>query len=187
MISRNYFLSVLLLLLSGAASSPAQSPSSTDSQINQRLKNFIEKNKRAPGIVVGLVDENGSRILADGIRGTAETNLVNGDTVFEIGSVTKVFTTLLLQEMVDHNEVKLDDPIGKFLPPSVKSPSRNGKQITLLDLATQSSGLPRLPDNLTGLRALLHPDNPYVYYTPEKLYAFLSSHKLTRDIGSAYE
>ena len=178
---------VLVLLLSGTALSPGQSHPPADSQVKQRLKNFVEKNKRAPGIVVGLIDEKGSRVLAYGNRGTDQASSVDGDTVFEIGSATKVFTTLLLQEMVDRNEVKLDDPIGKFLPPSVKSPSRNGKQITLLDLATQSSGLPRLPDNLMGLRTLMHLDNPYADYTPEKLYEFLASYKLTRDIGSKYE
>lgn len=51
---------------------------------------------------------------------------MNGDTVFEIGSITKTFTTLLLQDMIERGEMKLKDPVAKYLPPS----SRNGRQIT---------------------------------------------------------
>ena len=70
---------------------------------------------------------------------------LDGDSVFEIGSVTKVFTATLLSDMVERGEVSLNDPISKFLPRTVKTPTRNGKEITLLDLATQTSGLPRRP------------------------------------------
>jgi CubicO group peptidase (beta-lactamase class C family) len=80
--------------------------------------------------------------------------------VFEIGSITKVFTASLLADMVAKGEVRLDDPVAKYLPTSVRVPSHNGKQITLIDLATQSSGLPRMPNNFTpansGILRRLH-------------------------------
>jgi D-alanyl-D-alanine-carboxypeptidase/D-alanyl-D-alanine-endopeptidase len=76
----------------------------------------------------------------------------------------------------------LDDPVAKYLPANVKMPERNGKQISLLDLATYRSGLPWIPD---GIRE--DADNPYASYTAEQLYAFLSGHTLKFDPGSHYE
>src|SRR5262249_5931730 len=108
---------------------------------------------------------------------------VNGDSVFEIGSVTKVFTAILLADMVERGEVSLNDPISKYLPESVKTPTRDGKEITLRDLSTQTSGLPRMPNNLSPKDA----QNPYADYSVEQMYAFLSNYTLTRDIGAKYE
>jgi len=130
-----------------------------------------------------VLDDAGARFYARGARNAGGGDAVDADTVFEIGSITKVFTALLLQDMVDHGEVKLDDPISRYLPASVKAPSRDGKEITLLDLATQHSGLPRLPENLSPKDGA----NPYADYTVEQLYQFLSGYKLTRDIGAKYE
>src|SRR5581483_6488968 len=85
-------------------------------------------------------------------------------------------------DMAQRGEVKLDDPIAKYLPPVAKIPQRNGKQITLIDLATHTSGLPRMPENFRPE----DPNNPYVDYSTEALYSFLSSYELKRDIGSKY-
>jgi CubicO group peptidase (beta-lactamase class C family) len=73
--------------------------------------------------------------------------------------------------------------VAKFLPAPVKVPSRNGRQITLLDLSMQVSGLPRLPDNLKPG----DPANPYADYDAAKLYEFLARYQLTRDPGEKYE
>ncbi len=103
--------------------------------------------------------------------------------LFEIGSVTKTFTATILATMVLDGSVKLDDPVAKYLPASVHVPSHNGKAITLLNLATQHSGLPRLPSDLDPADA----QDPYAHYTVAKMYAFLSSYKLTRDPGAKFE
>ena len=102
---------------------------------------------------------------------------------FEIGSNTKVFTALLLSEMVQRGEVSLTDPVAKYLPATLKAPERGGKQITLVDLATHTSGLPRDPSNLNpgDLR------NPYAGYSLAQLYDFVAGCRLTRDIGSRFE
>jgi len=127
------------------------------------------------GIVVGLLDSDGKgRVVAVGVP---------ADRVFEIGSITKTFTASILAGMVADGSVRLDDPVAKFLPASVRVPSRNGRQITLVDLATQSSGLPRLPSNMAPRDSA----NPYADYTPEQMYAFLSSYELPRDPGETYE
>jgi CubicO group peptidase (beta-lactamase class C family) len=140
------------------------------------LVNRVDEGKRAVGIVVGTIDAKGREVIA-------YPATVDGDSVFEIGSITKVFTSLLLADMVERGEVKLDDPVAKFLPASVKVPSQGPRQITLLDLSMQVSGLPRMPNNFKPA----DPQNPYADYTPQKLYEFLSGYTLTRDIGSKYE
>jgi CubicO group peptidase (beta-lactamase class C family) len=176
-----------LLFLSMAGSLFAQADPPTDGQIQQRLQLTVVQNKLKSGIVVGIIDEHGSKVIAYGNSDDSAVKPVNGDTVFEIGSVTKVFTTLLLADMVDRGQVKLDDAIGKFLPATVKLPSRNGRQITLLDLATHTSGLPRLPGDMSTIYMLFHGDNPYAAYGTDQLYDFLSHYELTRDIGAQYE
>lgn len=138
---------------------------------------------RAVGIVAGIVNEHGTQIVTAGKVALGAAQPPGGDTVYEIGSITKVFTSLILADMIEKGEVKPGDPVSKFLPATVKMPSRNGREITLLDLSMQVSGLPRLPDNLKPA----DPANPYADYTPAKLYEFLSSYKLTRDPGEKYE
>jgi serine-type D-Ala-D-Ala carboxypeptidase/endopeptidase len=159
----------------------AQLPS--DSEIRQMLVDRIDAQKQAVGIVVGIVDAKGRRVVSYGSLDKDDKRPLNGDTVFEIGSMTKVFTSLILMDMVQRGEVSLDDPVAKFLPAGVKVPERGGRKITLRDLSTQTSGLPRLPDNLHPK----DPRNPYADYTVEQLYQFLSGYQLTRDIGEKYE
>ena len=159
---------VLLAHTTGAAVLP-------DKDIRAILVDRIDVQKQGVGIVVGVVDPSGRRTVAYGP--------VDANTVFEVGSVTKVFTSLLLADAVERGEVALTDPVAKFLPPNVKVPEHGGKKITLVDLATHNSGLPRLPANFHPK----DPGNPYADYTVEQLYEFLSSYELTRDPGSKYE
>ncbi len=154
-----------------------------ESEIQKILQNAVEKQKLAPGIVVGVIDESGRKVISYGKPEHDSTRDVNGETVFEIGSVTKTFTACLLEKMVGRGELSLDDPAQKFLPKSVTLSSRNGKQITLRDLATHTSGLPRMPDNF----APSDRTNPYADYSVQQMYDFISEHKLRREIGSKYE
>ncbi len=155
----------------------------SDSDIRQILVDRIDTQKQSVGIVVGVIDPKGRRIVSYGALNQGDLRPLNGDTVFEIGSITKVFTSLILADMVQHGEVSLDDPVAKYLPPGVKMPTRGGKQITLVDLSTHTSGLPRLPGNLKPQ----DPENPYADYTVDQLYQFLDGYTLTRDIGSQFE
>ncbi|HUD99698.1 MAG TPA: serine hydrolase [Bryobacteraceae bacterium] len=151
-------------------------------EIRSIMANRVARGKAA-GIVTGIIDEKGRQVIATGkvsLDGAAQPD---GDTVYEIGSVTKVFTSLILADMIEKGEVKPDDPVAKFLPATVNIPSRNGRQITLLDLSMQVSGLPRLPTNFKPA----DPANPYADYDAAKLYDFLSHYQLTRDPGEKYE
>jgi serine-type D-Ala-D-Ala carboxypeptidase/endopeptidase len=136
------------------------------------------------GIVVGVIDATGRRtIVSAGTAGERSTRPLDGRTVFEIGSVSKVFTAALLAEMVGRREVALTDPVSRLLPPSVRVPARDGREITLETLAAHTSGLPRLPTNLKPA----NPENPYADYSVEQLYQFLAGYELTRPIGETYE
>jgi CubicO group peptidase (beta-lactamase class C family) len=177
------FVLIILLLLLPLSKASAQGAEPDDAYIRAILQERVEKSKRNIGIVVGLVSSKGSRIISYGKPALNSNAALDGDTVFEIGSITKVFTSLLLADMVLRGEVSLSDPVAKYLPRAVKVPTRNGREITLLDLATHTSGLPRLPNNLKPK----DPNNPYVDYTVEQMYEFLSGYILTRDIGEKYE
>ncbi len=185
MVNKPKRLAVLLAVAAHAALATSQLRAQvaipSDSALRAILQDRINT-KRAVGIVAATLDHGQSRIFTAGASGAPGASL-DGNTVFEIGSITKVFTASLLADMVARGEVQLDDPVAKYLPKSVRVPSRNGRQITLLDLATQSSGLPRLPNNLAPADST----NPYADYTVDQLYAFLSSYELPRDIGVQYE
>src|SRR5690242_7700258 len=142
------FLAVLLLCGLRAFAQATPAPAAvTDAEIKSALADRIDTAKKSVGIVVGVIGPQGSRTVGYGKLSATDPRTPDGDTVYEIGSVTKVFTSLLLADMVQKGEVKLDDPVSKFLPATVKVPERNSKKITLVDLATQSSGLPRMPTN----------------------------------------
>ncbi|WP_397362979.1 serine hydrolase [Olleya sp. R77988] len=131
------------------------------------------------GIVVGFIDGDTVEYFSSGNTALKNGTPVNEDSVFEIGSISKVFTTTLLALKVNDGSMRLEDPISKYLPKSVKVPTRNGKEITLFHLATHTSGLPRMPDNWTPA----NPDNPFADYTYKNLYSFISNYTLTHDIG----
>ncbi|MBC3808146.1 serine hydrolase [Undibacterium seohonense] len=163
--------------------SSTTTPRLSDEQIRQVLVQRIDDWHIGVGIVVGIVSPEGRRIISYGKTGQENGSTVDQKTVFEIGSITKVFTSLLLTDMIARGEVKLDDPVAKYLPSDVKVPERDGKKITLRDLAQQVSGLPRLPSNLAPKDG----NNPYNDYSTEQLFQFLSNYQLTRAIGSQYE
>jgi len=135
-------------------------------------------------VVVGLVDEGGTRVFGYGKTAAgAGGSTPDGDTVYEIGSASKVFTSLLLADMVSRGEVKLDDPVQKYLPAGVKVPKKGEQPITLAHLASHTSGLPRMPDNMKPK----NPANPYADYTAKQLYDFLSHCEPEREAGEGFE
>lgn len=153
-----------------------------DSTVQRLVRERVDTRRNA-GIVVGIIDPAGRRHLFQYGRAAGDGSApVGPNTVFEIGSVTKTFTASLLADMVKRGEVSLDDPVTKYLPPEVHLAS-HGRDITLLDLATQSSGLPAMPSNF-------HPKNaedPYADYGAPQLHAFLSGYTPSRDPGVVYE
>jgi D-alanyl-D-alanine-carboxypeptidase/D-alanyl-D-alanine-endopeptidase len=135
------------------------------------------------GIVVAVLDSTGTRYFSYGNTAKAGGQRVDEHKVYEIGSITKVFTALSLADMAVKGEVGLDDPVQRYLPDSVRVPSKDGKEITLRLISGQRSGLPRMPNNFMPADM----SNPYIGYDPAHLYAFLNGYTLTRDPGASYE
>ncbi|HKB12407.1 MAG TPA: serine hydrolase [Vicinamibacterales bacterium] len=172
-----------LAALAAAFTASAQTPIASDAEITQIVAERIDVGRQSVGMVVGVIEPSGRRVVSYGALAKSDTRPLNGDTLFEIGSITKVFTSLLLADAVERHEVALTDPVSKYVPAAVTMPQRGGRVITLQDLATHTSGLPRMPDNFKPA----DPANPYADYSVEQLYQFLSSYQLTRDIGAQYE
>ncbi len=176
-LSKSFFFGLLFLFIAQNLTASESFPD--EQKVKGILKQRIDVNQRSVGIVVGLVDENGSQVISYGEMKKGGGQTPDGKSVFEIGSISKAFTGILLADMVQRGKLKLDDPVGKFLPKDVKMPGRGGKQITLLNLTQHTSALPRLPSNMNAA----DPKNPYADYTIEMMYEFLSGHELERDIG----
>ncbi len=159
----------------GAAASTAWTIASDD-EIRSILAERVGRS--GVGAVVGVIEPAGSRIVAHGKSGAVDGRPLDGDTVFQIGSVTKVFTGLVLADMAVRGEVTLDDPASAYLPTGVRMPQR-GRPITLIDLSKHLSGLPSMPTNFS----LSARPNPYQAYSVEQLYEFLSTCELPREPG----
>jgi CubicO group peptidase (beta-lactamase class C family) len=156
----------------------------TDAAIGEMLVRRVDVQHRGTGAVIILVAPDGRRTISYGTVAADSTRPLNGDTVFGVASITKVFTAILLADMVHRGELGLDDPVARYLGIHAESiPLRDGRAITLADLATHTSGLPLRPSNLVSS----DPDNKYDGYTPEMLFAFLSGFVLPRAPGTEYE
>ncbi len=135
------------------------------------------------GIVVGIVDGPNVEIFSYGQLSTKNAKKVDERTLFEIGSLTKIFTTILLEEKVLQGEISLSDPVQRYLPEGFFLPERNGKAITFQHLATHTSGLPYCPTN----HVVQSISNPYASYTKKEFDDFFQQYQLTRDPGERYE
>jgi D-alanyl-D-alanine-carboxypeptidase/D-alanyl-D-alanine-endopeptidase len=163
------------------ASSASLAPS--DAEIHKILVDRIDVDHWGSGMVIGIITSQGRRVFSYGKLNLNDPRPLNGDTVFEIGSVTKVFTSLLLADMVQHGGVALTDPVEKYLPAGVKVPDWKGHKIALVDLSTQTSGLPFFPTNIDAVED----PTTVARYTFDQLYRFLGSYELLHDVGVHWE
>ncbi|WP_158926877.1 serine hydrolase [Acidisphaera sp. S103] len=147
------------------------------------LAKRVDSGRDSVGYVALIRDADGPRLVAYGTADGSKSRPLDGDTVFEIGSITKVFTALLLADMVARGEVALTDRVEKYLPPEGRPKSFDGKPISLLDLVTYVSGLPRMPTNFSPQDRA----NPFADYTVAQLYKFLSDFTPRYYPGSHYE
>jgi len=156
-----------------------------DFQISEQVKNHIRERVNEGynvSIVVGVVDSHGTDFFACGKKSLDSNENVDENTLFEIGSISKVFTAAILADMVIRGELSLDDPIELFMPKHVSIPEKDGKKITLKHLATHTSGFPMVPADFNP------PDrsNPFFHYTINKVYNFLSGYTLESEIGEKF-
>jgi D-alanyl-D-alanine-carboxypeptidase/D-alanyl-D-alanine-endopeptidase len=170
-------ITLLFVFISITAWSQKALPEDVQVSIQKRLEYG-----KSPSYAIGIVDKDGVRYYNFGAK-TIGGAPVDEHSIYEIGSISKVFTAILLAQKVLEGKMKLDDPIKKYLPADVKVPQRGATEITLGNLSDHTSALPRMPSNF----APANPANPYADYTVKQMYEFLSGYELTRDIGSQYE
>jgi CubicO group peptidase (beta-lactamase class C family) len=172
-----------ILCLSFLSAACGPKPSYISDEVKENIRLRVEHGS-AVGIVVGFIDAKGNReYFSHGSTAIGGDRPVDEDSVYEIGSISKAFTGILLADMVLGGELKLDDMAEAYLPKDVSLPTRNDTKITLEHLATHTSALARMPTNFRPA----DPGNPYADYTVEDMYAFVSGYTLPRDIGEKYE
>ncbi|NND51639.1 MAG: beta-lactamase family protein, partial [Flavobacteriaceae bacterium] len=176
-IKKAVLLLTLSLFISFSFGQP-QIPEAIKTEIKKRVDNGVNAS-----IVIGMINKDGTQFFSYGKKSLASEEQVDENSIYEIGSITKTFTGVMLAELAERGELSLDDPLQKYLPEGIKAPTRNGEAIKLVHLSNHTSALPRMPDNFTPTDNA----NPYVDYTEELLYDFLDNHELRRDIGSEFE
>ena len=179
---RRFLGKLLFAVLPVAVSSPALAQDFPPEEDLQTMVRLLVEDGETKGIVLGVLEADGSTKIVSYGSGGPDTEPLGPRSVFEIGSATKTFTAGLLAEMVGRGEVAFEDPVSKYLPDQVQVPSHNGREITLLDLATHTSGLPRDPTDYWSD----DPDDPWAEYDIEALYGLLSGYALERDPGTEY-
>jgi len=138
-----------------------------DEELKPVLERGLLSKSTGGGLVIGVLDHGERRIFA---YGTAHPN-----SIFEIGSTTKTFTGFILAQMVVQKKVSLNEPVRALLPAGFAG-QPGAHEITLLDLATQHSGLPRMPDNFKPKNQ----SNPFADYDARHLSEFLTRHGLAK-------
>ncbi len=182
---KNLFLN-LLILVSVSIYSQDKVQQKTDkkglpTEIVESIEKRIEEGI-TPSIALAIIDSSGVQYFNFGK--TAENGKeVDENTIYEIGSISKVFTGILLAQQVLEGDLKLEDEINSILPNDIKVPVMGDTEITLGNLADHTSGLPGMPDNF----APANPNNPYADYTVDQMYEFISSYQPSRTVGSEYE
>lgn len=135
-----------------------------------------------PGVAIALIDSTGVHYFNFGVTVDGGRE-VDENSIYEIGSITKVFTGILLAQQVLDGDIRLDDEINNYLPDSVHVPVVGASEIKFGNLTDHTSGLPRMPDNFFPA----NPNNPYADYTVEQMYEFISTYNPVRTVGSEYE
>lgn len=152
-------------------SSPNVQEFPADDDVRQLLQRRVDQ-KLAIGLIAGLIDSRGPRFVAAGTSGNPARPQIDELTLFEIGSITKIFTAAALLDAIDHGHVTLDDPISEFLP----LPLNGIGNRALREFVTHTTGLPRLPSGFAWWWNLLrHPRDPYANYSQRDLYAYLTN------------
>ncbi|WIJ25528.1 serine hydrolase [Devosia sp. RR2S18] len=149
----------------------------------QILSDRLERDGQGTGIAAAVVEGGSPEFFSRDVLRVGTAVPISPQTVFEIGSVTKVFTSLLLAQMVLEGKMDLHAPVEDYLPERVEIGAFEGTPVTLFDLATHHSGLPRIPPELM----FADPANPYAVYSEDMLYDFLAAYPLQRRPGERFE
>lgn len=155
-----------------------------DRWIEQLVRPYIQKGNTV-GIALAVIDHGRIRRYSYGTTHKNKNTLPDPEkTIFEIGSVTKTFTSLLLAQQVTSGRMRLNDPVNKYLPDSIPLLAFKEAPIQIVHIANHTSGFPRLPSNIFTAHA--DPKNPYLHYVPDSLYSFLVYYRARVQPGAVF-
>ncbi len=155
------------MLLALISSQRIHAKNAHQARIDALVQPYLDS-KAVMGLTVGILHKGKAATLGYGRLSEKNPRKPDGNTVYEIGSVSKVFTGLLLADAITQGDVQLDQLATELLPEGVMMPTHEERPITLRHLATHTSGLPRLPDPFTPADM----NNPYADYSVEQLHGF---------------
>lgn len=139
---------------------------------------------RSVGLVVMVVTDQGTRTFGFGARSAGGATPPDGDTFFQVGSISKTFTGLLLAAQIESSGGTLlpSTPVNALLAPDLRMLGFGTQPVTVAQLATHYGGLPAFPNNMTGPAFY-----PAQGYTRAQLASYLSSFTLSAPPGTTYE
>ncbi|MEK6152538.1 serine hydrolase [Flavobacteriaceae bacterium 3-367] len=183
---KSYKITLIVLLVAVVSCRCQQSPEKKDEKnLPVEVVETIEKRisvGATPSIALAVIDSSGVHYFNFG-KTSYDGTEVDEYTIYEIGSISKVFTGIMLARQVLDGDIRLDDRINDLLPDSITVPVTGNSEITIGNLTDHTSGLPRMPNNFEPA----NPNNPYADYTVEKMYGFISNYQPVRAVGSEYE
>jgi CubicO group peptidase (beta-lactamase class C family) len=157
-----------------------------DKIVDSVARTYIDKGSKA-GLSVGVIKDGKTHIYHYGMADKDKKELPLDNTLYEIGSITKTFTGMLLAQALLEKKVNLDDDIRQYLTDSYPNLEFKGSPILIKHLANHTSGLPGMPADIYAQKGY-DINNPYKHYTSEMALAYL--HKIKLDtlagIKSAY-
>lgn len=173
-------LCVGLAVVTAPLDSRAEEPYRLEAKISELVEPLIEA-RRLQAVSIGVVDADTLWTRSFGAMSATDTRSPTENTLYEIGSITKVFTGILLASAVNAGEVELDDSISSIATSVAKANPTVGDSILLRHLSTHSSGLPRMPGNWQPADA----HRPYVDYDRVKMFEFIETVKPSQPPGTA--
>jgi len=181
--SRQFCALCFIALTAASLADEPEPPKPLEDRVDELTADYRSTRPFA-ALAVGVIHDGHREVFSFGEITSGDKKLpVDGRTIFEIGSCTKVFTSLSLAVVVARGDVKLDDPIGPLLPGVSLSP--DAAAITLKQLSTHTSGLPRIPIGMY-VDAIVKSNNPYRDFTPARLLDSLREWKRPEKITNSY-
>jgi len=183
---KRYRSALIILLISFVTLQCQLSPEKTDkkglpAEVVETIERRIEEGL-TPSIALAIIDSSGVKFFNFG-KTAKNGQEVDENTIYEIGSISKVFTGILLAQQVLDGDLKLEDEINNFLPDDIKVPVMGDTEITFGNLTDHTSGFPRMSNNFSPS----NPQNPYADYTVDQMYEYISNYQAVRTVGSEYE
>ncbi|RPH29587.1 MAG: class A beta-lactamase-related serine hydrolase [Bacteroidales bacterium] len=154
-----------------------------DLKINEIIAPYAMKYSTA-GVSVGIYKNNQTFYYGYGSKKKGINSIPDSETLFEIGSITKTFTALLMVDYLQSQGLSIEDPINDYLPSSIPLLEYNDHPIRIKHLLNHTSGLPRLPSDFESGMDI---NNPYKHYDSTKVYNYLKTFTLQKEPGEIWE